>query len=535
MTLRGVLVALLAAPAMAEVQSPDAVSPCLGVSTTANTSLSAVTVVTGLVEPLFVTAPPGDTQRIFVVERRGRILVHQRGTPPASVTTFLDIQGQVDDVSGEMGLLGLAFDPGYASTLHFWVTYSTNIDGQRHTVVSRFNTSPTDPNVADPASELRILRVPQPLEFHLGGMMAFGRDGFLYVTRGDSGISGDNVTCGVAQNRGTLLGKVLRLDVRGIDPDAGPPDCGGPSAIYGIPATNPFVDGPGGNCDELWAYGLRNPWRGGFDKLTGDLYLADVGESCWEEINFQPFPSFGGQNYGWRKMEGNHCFSLANPFSCNPAGDVCPGTPPCQDPSLTDPVHEYGHGTGCTVIGGYAYRGCRMSAWQGRYFYGDYCQGFVKGFQVVGGVTTGHFDVTSQVAPGGVPLLSSFGQDGQGELYISSLSGSVLKIVPPFADLEVSAQGAVNRFILSKTGPWTWEDLTVSTDVPVSFYRVYRGTPNGSYTCVIKATQPATAAGGDPASPTPGQLFTYVVVAVNGAGQETVRGATGAFNPTTCP
>lgn len=526
---------LLTFPAMAEVESPDAVSPCLGVSTTANTSLTAVTVVTGLVEPLFVTAPPGDTQRLFIVERRGRILIHPRGTPTTNVTTFLDIQGVVDDSSGEMGLLGLAFDPGYSSTLSFWVTYSTNIGGEPYTVVSRFSASATDPNVANPASEVRILRIAQPLTFHLGGMLAFGRDGFLYVTRGDSGISGDNITCGVAQNRGVLLGKVLRLDVRGIDPDAGPPDCGGPSAIYGIPATNPLADGPGGACDELWAYGLRNPWRGGFDKLTGDFYLADVGESCWEEVNFQPYASPGGQNYGWRKMEGNHCFSLGNPGNCNPIGESCPGTPPCGDPSLTLPVHEYSHGQGCTIIGGYVYRGCRMTSWQGAYFYGDYCLGSVKTFEVVGGAAVGHLDVTSQIAPGGVTLLSSFGQDGQGELYIASLAGSVLKVVPPFADLEISAVGAASRFILSKTGPWTWEDLTASTDVPVAFYRLYRGTPNGSYACVIKATQPATAAGGDPASPAPGQLFAYVVVAVDGTGQETLRGTTGTFNPATCP
>jgi glucose/arabinose dehydrogenase len=530
----GVLVALLAFPATAEVESTDAVSPCLGVSTTANTSLAAVTVVTGLVEPLFVTAPPGDTQRIFIVERRGRILIHPRGTPTTNVTTFLDIQSVVDHESGgEMGLLGLAFDPGYASTLSFWVTYSTNINNQPHTVVSRFSTSATDPNVANPASEVRILAVPQPQTYHLGGMMAFGPDGFLYVTRGDSGISGDNVTCGVAQNRGDLLGKVLRLDVRGIDPDAEAPDCGGPSAIYGVPASNPLADGPGGNCDEIWAYGLRNPWRGSFDKLTGDFYVADVGESCWEEVNFQPSASAGGQNYGWRKMEGTHCFSLANPFNCDPPGDVCPGTPLCQDPSLTRPVHEYPHGQGCTIIGGYAYRGCRMTAWQGTYFYGDYCVGFVKGFEVVGGVAIGHVDVTSQVAPGA--LVSSFGQDGQGELYITKLGGSVLKIVPPLADLEVSATGAASRFLLSKTSPWTWENLTASTDVPVSFYRVYRGTPNGSYTCVIKATQPMTAAGGDPANPASGQLFAYVVVAVDGTGQETTRGTTGTFNPATCP
>jgi hypothetical protein len=176
-----------------------------------------------------------------------------------------------------------------------------------------------------------------------------------------------------------------------------------------------------------------------------------------------------------------------------------------------------------------------MTNWQGTYFYGDFCAGFVKTFRMVGGVPTQHLDVTNQVAPGGAlgAVLASFGQDAQGEMYIASLAGSVLKIVPPFADLEVSAPGAANRFLLSKTAPWTWENLTASTDVPVSYYRVYRGTPNGSYSCVIKALQPLTAAGGDLTTPLPGQLFAYVVVAVDE--QETLRGATGTFNPTTCP
>ena len=438
--------------------------------------------------------------------------------------------------SYEMGLIGLAFDPGYSSTLHFWVTYTETVDTQRFTVVSRFTASAADPSVADPTSELRILRIAHPFENHFGGMLAFGPDGYLYVFRGDGGGGGDNFPpCGNGQNREVLLGKVMRLDVRGVDPDALPPDCGGPAAVYAIPASNPFVDGPGGNCDELWAYGLRNPWRGSFDQLTGDLYIGDVGQSCWEEIDFQPASSTGGQNYGWRKMEANHCHSMFQVVSCDPSGDICAGSPPCQDPSITRPVLEYGREFGCAVTGGYVYRGCRMTNWQGTYFYGDLCPGSVKSFRMAGGVATQHLDVTDQVAPGGslVFALSSFGQDAQGEIYITSLAGSVLKIVPPFVDLEVSAPDAGSRFLLSKTGPWTWENLTASTDVPVAYYRVYRGTPNGSYICVIKSTQPATASGGDLTDPSPGQLFAYVVVAVDE--QETLRGATGTFNPTTCP
>jgi len=525
----GALIVLFAVPAVAE---------CLGVSTTANTSLTTVTVATGLDTPLFVTAPPGDTQRVFIVERRGTILIHPRGATPTAVTTFLDIQNLVDDSFPELGLLGLAFDPDYASTRHFWVNYSEVVNGQLYTVVSRFTTSAANPEVADPASELRLLRYPHPPANHLGGMLAFGPDGLLYVLRGDGGDGGSVQPCGNSQSLQVLLGKVLRIDARGIDPVALPPDCGGPAADYGIPASNPFVDGPGGNCDELWAYGLRNPWRGSFDRLTGDLYIGDVGQGCWEEVNFQLASSTGGQNYGWRKMEGNHCYNSSDPLNCDPLGSVCAGSPPCQDPSITHPVEEYGHGTtGCSVTGGYVYRGCRMTSWQGTYFYGDYCSGFVGSFRVVGGVASAHLDLTSQLAPGGSlgAALGSFGQDAQGEIYITSLAGSVLKIVPPFVDLEVSAPGAGSRFLLSKTGPWTWENLTSSTDVPVSYYRVYRGTPNGSYSCILRTTQTSTAAGGDPTNPAPGQLFAYVVAAVDGAGNETLRGATGTFNPATCP
>jgi len=528
----------LSTVALGAENAEDLVSPCLGVSTTANATLTSVTVATGLSSPLLVTAPPADTKRIFIVEKAGRIRIHPRGTSPATLSTFLDISSLVDDLGFEMGLLGLAFDPGYASTLHFWVNYTETVLSQRYTVVSRFTTSATDPDVALPGSEVRVLRFPQPEENHNGGMLAFGPDGFLYVFTGDGGGGGDvHGTCGNGQNKATLLGKILRIDVRGIDPDPGAPDCGGPSAIYGVPASNPFSDGPGGSCDEVWAYGLRNPWRSSFDKLTGDLYVADVGEVCWEEVNFVAGGTGSARNYGWRQMEGSHCFNVNDQAQCNPVGAICAGSPPCNDPSLVRPVVEFSHGEGCAIIGGYAYRGCRMSSWQGRYFYGDFCPGFVKTFTMAGGVPTSQQDVTAQVDPTGILPggFGSFGADAQGEIYVMSLGGTVLKIVPPFADLEVSAPGAANRLVLSRNGDWTWENLTSATDVPVSYYRVYRGTPGGSFACVRKALTPSWPAPGDPASPPAGQLYAYVVTAVNGLGQETVRGAVGTFNASTCP
>jgi len=531
----GLAIGLAVLPAMAGTESEDFALSCVGISTTANTTLSSVPVVTNVTWPVFVTSPRLDQKRIFIVDKPGRILIHPRGTASTNVSTFLDITARVDDSTSELGLLGLAFDPAYGTTHHFWVNYTESVNGQKFTVVSRFTGNATNPNIADPGSELRVLRFAQPEENHNGGMLAFGPDGFLYVFTGDGGGGGDlHGTCGNGQNKTTFLGKILRLDVRGVDPDADEPDCGRATGVYGIPTPNPLADGPGGVCDEIWAWGVRNPWRSTFDRSTGDLYVADVGQDCGEEVNFAA-AGVGGQNYGWRQMEGTHCFNINNPGTCSPSGAICAGSPPCNDPSLKLPIVEYDHGSGCSVTGGYVYRGCRMTAWQGRYFYSDFCSSFVKTFTVVGGAATNPLDVSSQVDPGAsLYSLMSFGEDAQGELYIV-WGNAVWKIVPPFADLEVSAPGAASRFVLSKTGDWTWENLWDSTDVPVSYYRVYRGTKGGAYTCISKRTSPSWPAGGDLANPSPGQLVTYVVAAVNGAGQESVRGAVGTFNASTCP
>ncbi len=514
---------------------------CTGVSPSPTMALTSVPVATGLGQLVFVTAPPADTSRIFIVERVGRIRIHKRGQPAATVSTFLDISSKVNSTAdGEMGLLGLAFDPSYAATRKFWVYYDEMVGAQVYVVVAQYTTTMANPDVADSASEVRVIRIAKPETNHNGGMIMFGADGFLYVFTGDGGGGGDaHGTCGNGQNRSVLLGKILRLDVRSVDPAATSPECALPGATYRIPSTNPLRDGAGGNCDEIWAYGLRNPWRDSFDALTGDLYVADVGQECWEEINWVSGASGGGQNYGWRQMEGFQCYDANQLLNCNPAPVACGSSPACQDPSLTLPVLNYDHGGsgGCAIDGGYVYRGCRMPFWRGAYFYGDYCAGFVRTLRMSGGVVTNQQDVTTQVDPGsGFPgNLAGFGVDGQGEMYTATLFGEVRKIVPPFPDLEVSGQGAADMFRLAKTGDWTWEDLYLSTESPVSFYRVYRGSVGGAYSCVFKSTTPKWTAGGDPVNPAPGQLAAYIVTAVNASSQEVRPGTTGTFNASTCP
>jgi glucose/arabinose dehydrogenase len=512
---------------------------CSGISETSNTTLSSVVVASGLTQPDFVTAPPGDASRIFIVERAGRIKIHKRGQPTATLTTFLDISSKTNSgTDQELGLLGLAFDPDYATTRAFWVYYTESVSFQIYSVVARYTASTGNPDLADP-TEVRVLRFAQPETNHKAGMLAFAADGFLYVFSGDGGGGGDaHGACGNAQNRSVLLGKILRIDVRGIDPGSTLPDCGLAGATYRIPATNPFRDGPGiGSCDEIWAYGFRNPWRASFDALTGDLYVGDVGEACWEEISWVAGTSTGGENYGWRQMEGLNCYNPSQTGTCTPPGATCAGSPPCNDPSITDPVVAFAHAGQCAVTGGYAYRGCRMPNFRGTYFYGDFCAGFVKTIQMSGGLALNPQDVTGQVDPGGTLQFnfSSFGVDAQGEIYTVGLNGSVRKLVPPFPDLEVSAAGAAALLRLDKTGDWTWEDMFLATDVPVSFYRVYRGSVNGAYSCVFKATTPKWTLGGDATNPASGQLFAYVVSAVNASGVESKRGTTGTFNSGTCP
>ncbi|MBI1815504.1 MAG: PQQ-dependent sugar dehydrogenase [Deltaproteobacteria bacterium] len=386
--------------ATCQLESTTCSDVCAGVSPVSGTAIKAVRVASGLNSPLYVTAPRGDVSRIFIVEQGGAIKILKWGTLLA--TPFLNLASQIA-CCGERGLLGVAFHPQYAANGRFFVDYT---DPSGNTVVSEYRVS-ANPDLADSASERIILQVTQPFSNHNGGHIAFGPDNDLYIALGDGGSGGDPL--GNGQNSTTLLGKMLRIDVDGAAP-------------YAIPPSNPFVGSPTAR-PEIWALGLRNPWRNSFDRLTGDLYIADVGQDSFEEVNYQPVGSAGGVNYGWNTVEGNgHCF--------NPSSG-------CDQTGLTQPILDYPHGPGdsigCAVTGGYVYRGCAMPDLRGTYFYGDFCTAFIKTFQVAGGVATNQQDRTTDLAPGGglsIDLLSSFGEDARGEIYICDLGGEVFKIVP---------------------------------------------------------------------------------------------------------
>jgi glucose/arabinose dehydrogenase len=344
--------------------------------------LRAVEVVGGLDSPIHLTAP-ADDPRLFVVEQPGRIRIVRNGSLVAE--PFLDITDRVT-AGGERGLFSVAFDPDYADTGYFWVNYTDN-DGD--TRVERYQVT-TDPDVADPESAVLVLAVEQPASNHNGGQLAFGPDGMLYVGMGDGGGTGGDHPQSVA----TLLGALLRLDVS-VTP-------------YAIPADNPFV-GVTDARGEIWAIGLRNPWRFSFDHTAGRLYVADVGQNEWEEINAVSADE-PGVNYGWKIMEGRHCY----------AADTCD-----QD-GLTLPVHEYAHAEGCSITGGYAYRGTSLSGLAGHYFYSDYCTGFVRSFRLAGGTATDH----EEWSVGDLGQVLSFGEDAAGELYVLSRNGSVYRLDP---------------------------------------------------------------------------------------------------------
>lgn len=536
---------LLSAPLgfllLAAEATPVGAAVCDGVHRVANTTLKSVVVVSGLTSrPLFVTAPAGDVNRLFIVGQNGLIEIHKRGDGPAVVSTFLNITTKVNASScDECGLLGLAFDPQYATNRYFYVNYTEQVSGQVYSVVARYTANAANPDLADPASELRLIRVVQPENNHNGGWLAFGADNYLYIATGDGGGANDqHDVCGYGQATTTLLGKILRIDPANL-PGNRAADCGG-TTNYRIPVNNPLVGSPISNCEEIFAWGLRNPWRPTIDPATGDWYIADVGQNCWEEVNYATGASAAGRNYGWREMEGAHCFNPLQSSNCSNAtpSTGCPKT--CNDPSFTPPVLEYSHAEGCSITGGFVYRGCQMSALQGRYFYGDYCDGFVRSFRIAGGLPTQQTDWSTQIDPNGdlIAGLTSFGTDGQGELYVTDRDGEVRRIMPPFTDLEVSGDGVGNaqQFLLGKPN-WTWEDLAYSTMHPVAQYRIYRSTTlNGTYSCIFRTTGTSWA-GGDTTRPAVGGLLHYLVVAVSPENQlsRPRGGAVTTLSPTPCP
>jgi glucose/arabinose dehydrogenase len=346
-------------------------------------------VASGLAFPLYLTAPAGDP-RLFIVEKGGTIRIVQNGA--LLPTTFLDFSAKVS-TGGEQGLLGLAFDPQYASTGRFVVHY-TDLAGDTRVSLLRVS---LDPNVADPASELPILAVDQPFTNHNGGQVVFGPDGYLYVMLGDGGSAGDPGDSG--QSLADLLGSILRIQ---------PLEGGG----YAVPPDNPFVGMPNVR-PEIWSHGLRNPWRVDLDPVTGDLYVADVGQGKWEEVSVSTAAAGAGRgaNFGWRIMEGPECF--------NPS--------PCDQSGLELPVVSYDHGQGCSITGGFVYRGSAIPALQGHYFYSDFCAGFVRSFRLQDGAAVDQFRWPT-LAPG--PNIPGFGRDAAGELYILATNGVVYRMVP---------------------------------------------------------------------------------------------------------
>lgn len=328
-------------------------------------------IASGLTRPVDVQPADDGSGRLFIIEKPGYIRVYENGQ--LLDAPFLDITDRVNDNSNEMGLLGLTFHPDYEQNGYLYVNYTGSGGDTR---ISRFQASG---NVADPNSETVLMFIEQPYPNHNGGGLDFGPDGYLYAGLGDGGLAGDPHKNG--QNKTAMLGKILRINV----------DNGNP---YSVPADNPF-----GN--EVWAYGLRNPWRISFDRATGDLWIGDVGQGAWEEIDYLPAGSQGGANFGWSIMEGNHGYD----------GESQPG--------LLLPAAEYSHSEGgCSVTGGYVYRGA-MPEWRGIYLYGDYCSGKVWGLFLSNG------SWQSQVIFETGITITSFGQDESGEIYLASDNGSV--------------------------------------------------------------------------------------------------------------
>ncbi len=369
--------------------SPTAGACAAGPPVTGIPALTARLVVSGLRNPLDLQSVPGDDERLYLVEQDGRIRIVRSGQLVAAA--FLDVSGRISS-GGERGLLGLAFHPQFATNRRFFVNY-TNPRGDTH--IAEFRATSAD--AADPASERILLTVGQPFANHNGGGLAFDNSGRLLIALGDGGSGGDPQNNG--QRLDTLLGKLARIDVDGAAP-------------YGLPADNPFLATAGAR-GEIWAFGLRNPFKIAVDRPTGDLYIGDVGQNRIEEIDVGLAATRGGENYGWRLTEGTQCF--------NPASG-------CDRSGLTLPVYEYGHSEGCSVTGGVVYRGCRVPALAGTYFFGDFCSGLVRSFRLANGQATDVRDWTSGTR--GVSAPASFGLDAAGEVYIVDYDGELYRLEP---------------------------------------------------------------------------------------------------------
>jgi uncharacterized protein (TIGR03437 family) len=361
--------------------------------------IQTVRVATGVASPTDIQNAADGSQRLFLVQQNGLVRILRNGA--IVERPFLDIRDKTH-LDGERGLLGLAFPPGFASKQWFYVDY-TDLLGD--TVIARYQVS-ANPDVADPASEIILLHIPQPFANHNGGQVRFGPDGYLYIAMGDGGSGGDPQNNG--QNRGALLGKLLRIDVES-DP-----------GHVRIPPDNPFLNVAGAR-PEVWAFGLRNPWRFSFDSATRDLWIGDVGQDAYEEVDFQPAASAGGENYGWNLMEGLHCYQAG-----------------CSSQGLVLPVAEYSHADGCSVTGGFVYRGRVSPGLRGTFLYGDYCSGRFWGVERQGTTWVNRPLLASTFN------ISTFGQDEAGEIYVANAGDSTIHhIVGSQAPRYVSG-GVVN-------------------------------------------------------------------------------------------
>ena len=350
-----------------------------------------------------LTYPPGGG-RLYLVLQPGLIVSFEDRQDVEALGIFLDIRERVNDQGNEEGLLGLAFDPGYESNGYFYVYYSAS--RPRRSVVSRFSVDPGDPGKGDASSEKQVMVIPQPYSNHNGGHLVFGPDGYLYVGVGDGGSANDPQ--GHGQDRTTLLGTILRIDVSTLDSEG----------RYAVPPGNPFVGEGGGVREEIWAYGLRNPWRFNFDPATGDLWAADVGQNAWEEVHL----ILPGRNYGWNVMEGAHCFDGGRSLSSL----LRRGSGECDRDGLEMPVVEYGRDGGCSITGGYVYRGDRLPSLAGAYVYGDFCSGKIWAVRLEDGAVAEHrLLVDSDLR------LAAFGEGPAGELYMLSFDEKIYRFAAP--------------------------------------------------------------------------------------------------------
>lgn len=425
--------------------------------------LSLEPVVTGLTSnPLFVTHAPGDASRLFIVSRRGQIeIVKNQALLPVP---FLNISTLVTSV-GETGLLGMAFHPDYQQNGYFYLNYAPTISGQLKTRIVRYQVlgDPATSDVADPASESILIEFDQPFSNHNGGMIAFGpNDGYLYIATGDGGSGNDPNN--LAQDLGEIFGKLLRIDV---DLQAGNTPSG--NGTYAIPNDNPFVGQPG-VLPEIWAYGLRNPWRFSFDRATGDLYLGDVGQNAREEIDFQRADSAGGENYGWRILEGTRCNTSVSGVT----------QPICDALDAVPPIHEYVNPTeGRAVMGGYVYRGNAIGGLRGTFFFADSSAARIWSLRYDGSQVSEYLERTAEVDPTGLlnaPV--SFGEDLDGELYLVDLLGSVHKLTgpPPGEGAIITGPGIAEEgdhvrllvYVRDLSGPATYEWRFNGDQLPVT-------------------------------------------------------------------